>query len=95
MENVLSLTNGSVRGECVRVLSRVQSKFSTALVSHRGKKLLQDLLNLDNTTIKRAMVGFRGQREKSAIPSICRMPGVSQEHTMKDSLWKETLGKNL
>ena len=59
----------------MRVLSRVQSKFSSALVSHRGKKLLQDLLNLDNTTIKRAMVGFRGQREKGAIPSICGMPG--------------------
>ena len=36
----LSQTNRGVRGECVGVVPRVQSKLSRALHAHRGKKLL-------------------------------------------------------
>ena len=47
-ENDPSQTNRGVRGGCVGVVPRAQSKLSFALHAHRGKKLLQDLQNLDN-----------------------------------------------
>ena len=55
-ENELSQTNRGVQGVCEGVVPRVQSKLSRALHAHRGKKLLQDLQNLEYTTMKRAMV---------------------------------------
>ena len=39
----LSQTNRGVRGMCVGVVPRFQSKLSRALHHHRGQKLLQDL----------------------------------------------------
>ena len=69
---------------CVRVVPRVQSKLSRALHAHRGKKLLQGLQNLENTTMKRAMVRFRGAREKGAVAFV-ECLGVSQEDTMEGS----------
>ena len=64
------------------VVPRVQSKLSRALHAHRGKKLLQDLQTQESAATKRAMVRFRGPREKGAMAfvegrhGICRMPGV-------------------
>ena len=60
----LSQTNRGVGGVCVGVVSRVQSKLSRALHAHRGKKLLQDLQTQESGATKRAMVRFRGAREK-------------------------------
>ena len=76
----------SVRGSCAQ-----------ALHVHRGKKLLQDLQNVQNlesATIKRAMVRFRGAREKGAMTSV-ECLRVSQEDTMEGLLWRETLGRIL
>ena len=58
----LSQTNRGVRGACVGVVPRVQSKLSRALHAHRGKKLLQDLQTQESAAMKRAMVRFRGAR---------------------------------
>ena len=78
----------------VGVVPRVQSKLSRALHAHRGKKLLQDLQTQESTTMKRAMVRFRGAREKGAMTFV-ECLGISQEDTMKGPLWRETLGRNL
>ena len=59
----LSQTNPGITGECVGVVSRVQSKLSRAFHPHRGKKLLQDLQTQESAPIKRAMVRFRGAGE--------------------------------
>ena len=56
----LSQTNRGVGEVCVGVVPRVQSKLSRALHTHRGKKLLRDLQTQESTTMKRAMVRFRG-----------------------------------
>ena len=73
------------------VIPRVQSKFLRALYAHRRKKLLQDLQTQESTTtMKRAMVRFRGERERGA-----ECLGVSQEDTMKGSLWRETLARSV
>ena len=78
----LSQTNRGVGGVCVGVVPRVQSKLSRALHAHRGKKLLQDLQTQESAATKRAMVRFRGAREKGAMAfvegrhGICRMRGV-------------------
>ena len=93
-ENELSQTNRGVRGVRVEVVHRVQSKLSRALHAHRGKKLLQALQNLDNTTMKRAMGRFRGARDKGAMVFV-ECVGVSQEDTMGGPLWRETLGRSL
>ena len=61
----LSQTNRGVGGVCVGVVPRVQSKLSRALHAHRGKKLLQDLQTQESAATKRAMVRFRGAREKA------------------------------
>ena len=55
-ENGLKQTNRGIGGWCVRVVPCVQSQVSRALHAHRGKKLLQDLHNLERTATKRAMV---------------------------------------
>ena len=90
----LSQTNRGVRGVCVGVVPRVQSKLSRALHAHRGKKLLQDLQTQESAVIKRAMVRFRGAREKGAM-SFVECLGFSQEDTMEGPLWRETLGRSL
>ena len=44
--------------------------------------------------MKRTLVRFRGAREKGAMAFV-QCPGFSQEDTMKDPLWRETLGRSL
>ena len=44
--------------------------------------------------MKKAVVGFRGAREKGAMAFV-ECLGFSQEDTMEDHLWRETLGKSL
>ena len=66
----LSQTNRGVGGVCVGVVPRVQSKLSRALHAHRGKKLLQDLQTQESAATKRAMVRFRGGREKGAMAFV-------------------------
>ena len=81
-ENGLSKTNQSIRGVCVWVGPCAQSKLSCALHTHRGKKLLQNLQNLDKTKMKKYRVRSRGAREKDAIISV-ECLGVSQDDTME------------
>ena len=88
-ENELSQTNRGVGGVCVGVVPHVQSKLSRALYAHRGKKLLQDLQTQESAAMKRAMVRFRGAREKGECLRF------SQEDTMEGPLWRETLGRSL
>ena len=90
----LSQTNRGVGGVCVGVVPRVQSKLSRALHAHRGKKLLQDLQTPKSAATKRAMVRFRGAREKGAMAFV-ECLGFSQEYTMEGPLWRETLGRSL
>ena len=66
----LSQTNRGDGGVCVGVVPRVQTKLSRALHSHRGKKLLQDLQTQESTTVKRAVVRFRGAREKGTMEFV-------------------------
>ena len=89
----LSQTNRGVGGVCVGVVPRVQSKLSRALHAHYGKKLLQDLQTQESAAIKRAMVKFRGAREKGAMVFV-GCPGFSQEDTMGGPLWRESLGRS-
>ena len=90
----LSQTNRGVGGVCVGVVPSVQSKLSRALHAHRGKKLLQDLQTQESAATKRAMVRFRGAREKGAMAFV-EWLGFSQENTMEGPLWRETLGRSL
>ena len=90
----LSQTNRGVGGVCVGVVPRVQSKLSRALHAHRGEKLLQDLQTQESTATKRAMVRFRGAREKGAMAFV-ECLGFSQEDTMEGPLWRETFGRSL
>ena len=69
-------------------------QFSRALHAHRGKKLLQDLQTQKSAATKRAMVRFRGAREKGAMAFV-ECLGFSQEDTMEGPLWRETLGRSL
>ena len=69
-------------------------KLSRALHAHRGKKLLQDLQTQESAAKKRAMVRFRGAREKGAMPFV-ECLGFSQEDTREGPLWRETLGRSL
>ena len=85
----LSQTNRGVGGVCVGVVPRVQSKLSRALHAHRGKKLLQDLQTSESVPMKRALVRFRGAREKGAMAFV-ECLGGSQEDTMEGPLWRET-----
>ena len=61
---------------------------------HRGKKLLQDLHNLENAAMKWTLVRFGGPREKGAM-SFVKCPGVSREDTMEGPLWRETFDRSL
>ena len=79
---------------CVGVVPRVQSKLSHAFRVHRVKKLLQGRQNLESTVMKRAMVRFRGAREKRAMAFV-ECLGVSQEDTMEGPLWRKTLDRSL
>ena len=90
----LSQTNRGVGGVCVGVVPRVQSKLSRALHAHRGKKLPQDLQTQESAATKRAMVRFRGAREKGAMAFV-ECLGFSREDTMEGPLWRETLGRSL
>ena len=67
------------------VVQRGQLHRSRALHARRGKKLLQDLHNLESTATKKAMVRFRGAREKGAMIFV-ECLGFSQEDTMVDPL---------
>ena len=93
-ENELSQINRGVRGVCVGVVPRVQSKLSRALHAHHGKKLLHNLQNLENMEMKRAMVRLRGAREKGAMTFV-EWLRVSQEDTVEDPLWREISGRSL
>ena len=93
-KNELSQINRRVGGVCVGVLSRVQSNISRAVHARPGKKLMHDLRNLESTTIKRAMVRFKGEREKGVMVLVACL-GVSQEDMMEGHLWRETLGRTL
>ena len=66
------------------LVSRGQLHLSRALHARRGKKLLQDLHNLESTATKKAMVRFRGAREKGAMMFV-ECLGFSQEDTMVNS----------
>ena len=90
----LSQTNRGVGGVCVGVVTRVQSKLSRALHARREKKLLQDLQTQESAVMKRAIVRFKGAREKGAMAFV-ECLGFSQEDTMEGPLWRETLGRNL
>ena len=90
----LRRTNRGVGGVCAGVVPRVQSKLLPTLHAHRGKKLLQDLQTLESAQIKRAMVRYRGAREKGAMAFV-ECLGVSQEDTMEGPLWRETLARRL
>ena len=54
-------------------------------LAYRVKKLLQDLQNLKNATIKTAMLRVMGVREKGAMAFV-ECLGVSQEDTMEEPL---------
>ena len=49
---------------------------------------------LGSTAMKKAMVRSRAAREKGAM-SFVEYLGASQEDTMEDPLWRETLGRSL
>ena len=83
--NELSKTNRGVERVCVRVVLRVQSKLLRAVHAHRGKKLLQDVQNLENTAMERAMVRFRAARGMGAM-TVVECLGVLQEDTMEGPL---------
>ena len=73
---------------------RVQSKLSRALHASCGKKLLQDLQTQESVATKKAMVRFRGAREKGTMVFVeCLV--FSQKDTMEGPLWTETLGRSL
>ena len=74
--------------------TRVRSKLSRTLHVQRGKKLLQDLQTLESAAMKRAMVRFRGAREKGAMTFV-ECLGISQEDTMENPLWRKALGRSL
>ena len=78
----------------MEVVPRVKSKLSCALHAHRGKKLLQNFETQESAAMKRAMVRFRGAREKGAMAYV-ECLGVSQEDTMEGPLWRETFGRSL
>ena len=77
-----SQTNRGVGGVCVGVVPRVQSKLS------------RDLQTKESAATKRAMVKFRGAREKGAM-AFGECLGFSQEDAMEGPLWRETLGRSL
>ena len=87
-------THRGVRGVCVVVSPRVQSKLSRVFHANRGKKLLQVLQNLQSTAMKRAMVRFMEAREKGAMAFV-ECLGILQEDTMEGPLWRDPLRGSL
>ena len=85
IEDELSQTNREIGGGYVGVVPRGQLHLSRALHAHRGKKLLQDLHNLESTATKKAMVRFRGAREKGAM-IFMEYLAYSEEATMVNPL---------
>ena len=85
-ENELSQTNRGIGGGCLGVVPRVQSKLSRSLHARRGKKLFEDLQNLESTATKRAMIQarFRGSWEKGTM-AFGECLGFSQEDTIEGS----------
>ena len=67
------------------VVPRGQLHLSRALHAHRGKKIPQDFHNLESTATKKAMVRFRGVREKVAMIFV-ECLGFSKEATMVNPL---------
>ena len=63
------------------VVPRGYLHLSRALHAHRGKKLLQDLHSLESTATKKAMVRFRGAREKGTMIFV-ECLGFSKEATI-------------
>ena len=61
---------------------------------HTHTQLLQGLQTLKSVATKRIMVGFRKAREKGAMAFV-ECLGVSQEDTMEDPLWRESLSRSL
>ena len=90
----LSETNRGAERMCVGVVHHVPSKLSRTLHAHRGKTLLQDLQTLESSAMKRAMVRFRGEREKGTMAFVECLK-VSRKDTMEGPLWRETLGRSL
>ena len=64
-------------------MPRNQSSLLRTLHAYSGKTLLRDLQNQEGTTLKSAMVRFRG------------LPGSLQEDMIQGPLWRETFGRNL
>ena len=60
-------------------------KFLRAIDAHRGEKPLRDLQTQESAAIKRAIVRFRGAREKGAMAFV-ECLGVSQEDAMEGPL---------
>ena len=89
-ENELRQTNRSVRGVCVGVKPRLQSKLSRALHAHRGKNLLQDLQKFG----QHGNEDSYGEVQRSA-KKRAPCPGVWHIDTMEGPLWRETLGSRL
>ena len=80
-----------MRGSCT---SRPIKALARPPHAHCGKKLLQDLQTQESAAMKRAMVRFRGAREKGAMAFV-ECLGFSQEDTMEGPLWRETLGRSV
>ena len=78
-------TNRYVRGVCVGVVPYVLSKLSCALHAHRGKTLLQDLQNLENTAMKNygKVKGSTGEKDALKVVEYLR---VSHEDAMEGPL---------
>ena len=93
-ENRSSRAGHRVRGGHMGVAPRVQSRLSRVLHAHHGVKLLTDDRNQEGNTSRRAMVRFRGAREKGTMTFV-ECQGISQEEIMEGCLWRETLGTSL
>ena len=68
------------------VVPHGQLHLARALHAHRGKKLLEDLHNLESTATKKAMVKFRGARENGATIFV-ECLGFSKEAKMVDPVY--------
>ena len=76
------------------VVPRVQIQALARSLCARGKKPFQDLQNLENNTMKRAIERFSRTREKHVMAFV-KCLRVSQVDTMEGSLCKYTLGRSL
>ena len=84
-----SLAHQYKRETCVKSVPSFESKLAQPLLARRGTKHLEDLLDLENSTIYRFMVGIRREREKVAMSCVyCRE--IFREAALKGSLWTGT-----